>query len=384
MFKPFKKSFAALAVLLCASLLAISSQAFAASGVKLYTPYTSLSAAPGESISYDIDLINDTGDIQTADLSYSGLSSDWKTELTAGGHPIRQVSVKPNDSQTVNLNVQVPFEVSKGDYVLRVNAGTFGSLALKINVSEQGTYKTEFKAEQPNMEGHSDSTFTYNLTLSNRTASKQQYSLTAEAPSGWDARFSVGGNNVTAVDIDPNGSQSITLTLTPSDKAAAQTYQIPVHASNSSTSADLSLEAVITGTYGLTLTTSDQRLSSNVTAGGKRNLEMVVQNTGTAELTNVNLTATAPTDWEVTFEPKTIASIKPGQSVPVTATIKASDKALSGDYVVGMTAQATEKSADATIRMTVKTSVLWGWIGVLIIIAVLAGVYGLFRKYGRR
>jgi len=28
--------------------------------------------------------------------------------------------------------------------------------------------------------------------------------------------------------------------------------------------------------------------------------------------------------------------------------------------------------------------VVWGWIGVLIILAVIAGVYWLFQKYGRR
>ncbi|RUS48097.1 NEW3 domain-containing protein [Cohnella sp. AR92] len=384
MFKSIRNKISALALALCVGALAISASAFAAGGVKLYTPYTSLSAAPGETLSYDINLINDSDSIQTADLSYDSIGQAWKTELTAGGHPISQIAVKPNDSQSVSLNIQVPFEVNKGDYTFRLNAGTFGTLNLKINVSEQGTYKTELTAEQPNMQGHSDSTFTYNLTLSNRTASKQQYALTADTPEGWDAHFSVSGNNVTAVDVDPNGSQAITLTLTPADKATAQTYEIPIQASNSSTNAKATMQAVITGTYGLTLTTKDQRLSANVTAGGKRNLEMVVQNTGSAELTNVSLTSTAPTDWEVTFEPKTIASIKPGESVPVTATIKSSGKALSGDYVVGMTAQSSEKSSDAAIRVTVKSSVLWGWIGVVIIAIVLAGIYGLFRKYGRR
>ncbi|WP_217592684.1 NEW3 domain-containing protein [Cohnella sp. GbtcB17] len=386
MIKPRLEKWASIAMTLLMALgvLGLSAPASAAGTAKLYTPYVSLSAAPGESITYDIDLINDGDGIQTAALSFTPPSKDWKTDLTAGGHPISEVAVKPHETQSASLSVLVPFEVAKGSYALQLNAGAFGSLTLKINVTEQGTYKTELSAEQPNMEGHSDSTFTYNLTLANRTASKQQYALTAEPPAGWDARFSSGGNNVTAVDIEPNATSSITLTLTPSEKAAAQTYKIPVHASNSSTSADVTMEAVITGTYGIELSTSNQVLSTNVTAGGKRTLELAVKNTGTAELTGVSLTNTAPTDWEVTFEPKTIPSIKAGESVPVTATIHSSDKSLSGDYVVGLTAQAAEKSADAAIRVTVKTSVLWGWIGVLIILVVLAGVYWLFRKYGRR
>ncbi|THF75856.1 COG1470 family protein [Cohnella fermenti] len=384
MFTTIRNKIAALALVLCVAALAASASAFAAGGAKLYTPYTSLSAAAGESLSYSIELINDGDSIQTADLSYDTPGSNWTIDLTAGGHPIKQVAVKPGESESVNLNVQVPYEVNKGDYALHVNAGAFGSLALKINIAEQGTYKTELTAEQPNMQGHSDSTFTYNLTLSNRTAGKQQYALSADAPVGWDYHFSANGSNVTAVDLDANGTQSITLTLTPASKATADTYEIPIQASNSSTSAKATMQAVITGTYGLNLTTSDQRLSANVTAGGTKNLELVVQNTGTSDLENISLTSTTPTDWEVTFEPKTISSIKPGESVPVTATIKSSGKALSGDYVVGLSAQSTEKSSDAAIRVTVKTSVLWGWIGVVIIAAVLAGIYGLFRKYGRR
>ncbi|REK66053.1 MULTISPECIES: NEW3 domain-containing protein [Cohnella] len=384
LFKTGTKRMAGIAVLLCISLLAFSAPAFAVSGVKIYTPYTSLSAAPGETISYDIDLLNGTDSIQIADLSVDKGGTDWTAELTAGGHPIRQIAVKPQDEQSVNLSITVPYEVNKGDYLFKVNAGTFGSVSLKINVTEQGTYKSELTTDQVNMQGHTDSTFTYSLTLNNRTANKQNYALSAETPAGWSATFKVGGNSVTAVEVDANSSTSITLEITPAQSAKADTYKIPVRATNNSTTAEATLEAVITGTYDLQLTTSDERLSTSLTAGGTRNLELVVKNTGTSDLSNVSLTATTPTDWEVTFEPKTIASLKAGQSVPVTATIKSAKSSITGDYVVGMTAQSTEKTAEAAIRVTVKTSVLWGWIGVVIIIAVFAGIYALFRKYGRR
>ncbi|WP_080838469.1 NEW3 domain-containing protein [Cohnella massiliensis] len=375
------KRLTAAVLLLSLGLLAVSGPAFASS---VYTPYTSLSAAPGETVSYSVDLINDSGSIMTADLSLDKGGTSWATELTAGGHPISQIAVKPGEQQTVNLSVTVPYEVNKGAYTFRLNAGSFGALSLKINVSEQGSYKSELTTDQVNMQGTSDSTFTYSLTLNNRTANKQNYALAAETPAGWSAVFSVNSNNVTAVEIEPNSSSSITLTVTPSESATAETYQIPVRATNNSTTAEATLEAVITGTYDLQLTTSDERLSTDLTAGGSRNLEMVVRNTGTSDLSDISLTATTPTDWEVTFEPKTIPALKAGESVPVTATIKSTDSSLAGDYVVGMTAQAAEKSSDATIRVTVETSVLWGWIGVLIILAVLAGIYGLFRKYGRR
>lgn len=372
------------AAALALSLLLYAAPAFAAGSTQIYTPYTNLSAPPGETINYQVDLINGTDEIKTADLSFQAGSANWTYELTADGHGIKQVAVKPKETQTVSLALTVPLEVEKGDYAFQLNAGAFGTLPIKVSVSEKGSYKSELSTEQPNMQGHSDSTFTYSLSLNNRTATKQQYALTAEVPNGWDSKFTVDGNGVTSVDIDPGASKSVTLNLTPAQNAKAGTYKVAVHANSGNTSADTEVEAVITGTYGMSLSTADDNLSATVTAGHERKLELVVKNTGSADLTDVNLTGTAPSEWEVSFEPKTLSSIKPGESKPVTATIKSSGKALAGDYVVGLTAQAAEKSADASIRMTVKTSVLWGWIGVLIVLAVAAGVYGLFRKYGRR
>jgi uncharacterized membrane protein len=52
--------------------------------------------------------------------------------------------------------------------------------------------------------------------------------------------------------------------------------------------------------------------------------------------------------------------------------------------VVVMDAKTPEVTADAQFRISVKTPLFWGWVGVLVILAAVGGVYCLFRKYGRR
>ena len=47
-------------------------------------------------------------------------------------------------------------------------------------------------------------------------------------------------------------------------------------------------------------------------------------------------------------------------------------------------AKTPEVTADAQFRISVKTPLFWGWVGVLVILAAVGGVYCLFRKYGRR
>lgn len=358
--------------------------ASAAGEIELFTAYTDLSAPPGESITYSIEVINHSSVTQTAPIALQTNGNNWDYDLTAGGRAIRQISVKPGDSATVNLQLNVPLEVNKGEYRFTVAAGDLDTLPLVVNVSEQGTFASEWTSDQPNMEGHADSSFTFSTELRNRTAEEQTYALAAGVEPGWEVRFSVGGSSVTSVTVDPNSMKTVSVQVRPPESIEAGTYRIPLIASNSATSAETNLEVVVTGRYDIALSTPDDRLNAKVTAGSSRNMTLVVKNTGSAPLENINMSAASPVDWEVTFEPSEIRTLKPGESVNVNASIKSSDKALAGDYLVTMNARTSQKSAEADIRVAVESSVLWGWIGVLIIIAVAGGIYYLFRKYGRR
>lgn len=362
---------------------ALPQQAQAAEAVELYTPYLQLSAPPGDAISYAIDVMNRGGSTTAVDVEFDAKGNKWDYELTAGGRAVDRLAVKGGETQSMSLMLHVPLEINKGVYRFEVKAGG-STLPLAVVVSEQGTFRTELETEQPNMQGHSDSTFTYSATLRNRTAEKQTYALNAQAEPGWDVTFTDGGTSVTSVEVDAGGEKSISIGVKPPETVKAGTYKIPVAATNNASSAEAVFEAVVTGSYGLSLSTPNDLLSTDVTAGSERKLDLTVENTGSAELSNVNLSADSPSGWEITFAPSTVESIKPGETARVQATIKADKKALAGDYVVNVTASAPEKSASAQFRVAVETSVLWGWIGILIIVLVAAGIYYLFRKYGRR
>jgi uncharacterized membrane protein len=380
----WKKALSFLLTLVLGMAAVGSGSSSAAQSLLLYTPYTNITVTPGESINYTVDLINNSSQIQDAELSVQGLPGKWEAKITSDGWSIQQVSVKPNSTQTVSLQVDVPLEVNKGAYRFQLVAKGKASLPLTVNVSEQGTFKTELTSEQPNMEGHAGSTFNYQATLRNRTAEKQLYSLSAEAAQGWDVQFKAEGKSVTSVSVEPNATKDIDIEINPPEKVKSGSYKIPVKAATNSTSSTLELEVVITGSYDVELSTPSGLLSTDVTAGGTKKLQLKITNTGSADLRNIDLSSSAPVNWEVTFEPKTIAKLDAGKSTEVTATIKADEKAIAGDYVVNMTASAPEASSEAQFRVAVKTSLLWGWLGVIIILAVIGGVYYLFRTYGRR
>lgn len=357
---------------------------FAAGEVTLYTPYTSISVPPGEVINYPLEVKNNTNNVVTVPFQINSLPDGWSTKLSAGGWQLKEVSVKPGESEAVTLEVTVPLKVDKGSYHFQVTAGTLANLQLTVDITEKGTYQTELTTDQANLEGHADSTFTYTLNLQNRTAEKQNYALQSGAQAGWDVTFTSGDKQVSSIEIEAGKSQSITVDIKPPAEVTEGTFSIPIRASNSSTSSELPLEVVITGSYGLELTTPSGLLSTNVNAGGSKTIELLVKNTGTAPLSDINLRSDTPVDWEVSFNPKTIENLPAGKSTTVEAKLTSSDKAIAGDYVTSLTATAAEASSDAQFRVAVKGSVLWGWIGVLVIVAILGGIYILIRKYGRR
>jgi uncharacterized membrane protein len=355
----------------------------AANSVTLYTPYTKIAVSPGESVDYPVDVINNSDEIQNVDLSVSGIPRSWNFSLKSGGWVISQISILPHEKKSFSLKVEVPYQVNKGNYKFKVLAGDLGSLPLSINISEKGTYETEFTTDQPNMVGHSSSTFYYRAKLNNRTAELQLYALMADAPRGWNITFKSNGKRVNSVEIQANSIQEINIDINPPSQIEAGKYKIPVSAVTNSTSAKIDLEVVITGTYSMELTTPTGLLSSNITAGEEKKIELVVRNTGSSQLSDIELNALSPAKWSVQFNPKKINNLQPGSETQVYATIKADKNAIPGDYLTNMEARTPEVTTKASLRIAVKTPMLWGWVGVLIILGALGGVYYLFRKYGR-
>src|SRR5690606_17553982 len=199
---------------------------------------------------------------------------------------------------------------------------------LTVEISERGTFKSEFNTDQANMEGAANSTFTFNATLRNPSSEEQVFGLRAQVPQGWNALFRANGKQVSSVNVAGNQTQNITIELDPPDHLGAGSYKIPVVASARGISSNLELEVVITGSYNLELTTPTGKLNTSVTAGGDEKVELMVKNTGTAPLKNIEMKSSAPVDWTVSFEPNKIDVIAPGQHAQVFATIKASRKSV--------------------------------------------------------
>ena len=137
--------------------------------------------------------------------------------------------------------------------------------------------------------------------------------------------------------------------------ASAGDYPIAVDATSGTHTAHQDLAVTITGSYTLTLSTPDQRLNMNATAGSNSDVTLVVANTGTADVKAAAMSATAPNGWTTKFDPATV-DVPAGQQVQVVAHVVPSADAIAGDYVTTFKATAPEANASADIRVTIETS----------------------------
>jgi uncharacterized membrane protein len=244
--------------------------------------------------------------------------------------------------------------------------------------------KSGFIAKLINIEAATSETFRYSTTLHNGSASAKIYELKTDLPFGWMIAYKVDGSQVTSINMDAGKTQDIAIEINATATASPKKYKVPIKAVSGSDTLSLNLEAVVKGSYSLALSTPTGRLSDEVTSGSQKELQLTVKNTGTLPLNDLQVTAQLPTGWESTFEPANIKQLEAGKTIDVKATVKVPDKTIAGDYAANFTATNSNTNSQIAFRLAVKTSLLSGWIGVLVILVAIGIVYYLIRKYGRR
>jgi uncharacterized membrane protein len=358
----------------------------AAGGVAVTTPFPAIVAEPGSTASFKLAI--DVSSARQVALEAQDTPTGWTARFRGGGLVIDGAYVTPGDTPDITLDVEIPEGTAPGSTELRVVAtggGGVDTLPLTIRVADAAAGDVSLTSDFPELQAASGSTFTFNVTLHNDTAADTTFTMQATGPEGWTVGAKPQSQaQATTLTVNAGATGDITVTADPSVDAAAGSYPITLTTSGDGKDATLDLVATITGTYTLTLGTPDQVLSTTANAGSAKDFALSLANTGSAPVTGVAFSSSTPTGWKVEFAPADAASVDPGTPVPVTATITPSADAIAGDYELTLSAKGAEASDDVTIRVRVETPQLWWIVGVVLIVLVFAGLYWVFRTYGRR
>ena len=373
--------------------MAVAPAALAQGPLEMTTAFPSVVADPGAAVTFPVTVT--TTNPERVDLTISQQPEGWHTTLRGGGSTIAALTTAANPDAggaiqgTFTAEVTVPDTVTPGSNEITIegrSASGTASLTLSIVTEEQQPGSVTFESEFPTLEGPASGSFPFRLTLTNETNSQLTFGFETDAPAGWDVQARPQGETqaATAV-VDAGANATINVTVKPPANAPAGTTPITVTAVAGSFSAAAELTVELTGSYGLSLDTSDSRLNARVTAGGTSTLTLEVRNTGSAPITNLKFSASPPSGWKVDFSPATVESVPAGDTpVTTTATITASNQALAGDYLITIRADSDNPNDSVEIRTTVETSPIGYIIGIGVLIAVGIGLFVVFQRYGRR
>jgi uncharacterized membrane protein len=361
------------------------STALAADGLTMTTQFPDITVSPGTQASFTISVKTTTA--ARVGLSLTGAPPSWNAALHGGGFVVSSVETNGKDATDVRLDINVPTDANgvTNMTITGTSGGSTVTLPLSVKVEANAGGEVTVTPDYTQLKGAANSSFTFNLSISNQTGEDLTYTATGEGPDGWTVDVTLTGQSqAVSGTVKANGSANIAVKVTPADNAQAGTYNAAIVATVGGKQYPISLELDITGSYALSLSTPNQLLSGHGPSGSVTQQQFTITNTGTAPVTNVQMTATAPTNWKVDFSPASIDSVAVGVPVTVTANITPTGDAISGDYSLTFNARGKEANDSTDFRFTVETSLLGGIIGAVLIIAAVGGLLWVFRRYGRR
>lgn len=359
-------------------------------GIWVSTPFPSFNISAGETVTLDLAVHNAGLPPQAVDLRLERVPAGWTGAFLGEGKRVQSVFVAPGDKAQVKLRLQPgPKAASGATHRFEVVASGSQSrfrLPIELAVGQALPPRLDLRAELPELRGSPSSEFDFKVTVRNDGGDDAAVRIDARVPEGFRARVTeqYGSQELTSVPLKVGEEKTVSVKVTPGYGAKQGRYPVLVQASGEKARAQLELAMEVSGEPQLEITGRGERLSASATAGEESPFEVVLTNRGTAPAQNIKLEATPPSGWKVAFQPERIETLAPEQSQTVTALVTPSDKAIAGDYMLTVRGVREGANKSADFRVTVRTSTLWGVVGVLVIAAAVVVLVAAMLRWGRR
>jgi uncharacterized membrane protein len=344
-------------------------------GLFVTTKYPVQTVKAGETTTVDVVVRNFKLPPQVMQLGMAETAQGWKATILGGGQPIAAVAVGPDSEERLQVRLEPPQGIGKGEYRFALqakNAQHDEKLPITLIPAQRGTSTTSFK---------------YRVTINNDSGRDATVALSAEAPRNFQVNFTeaYGSQQVTSIPIEAGKTKDVEASLTIPRDTAANEYKLVLRAKTEQANAELPVSLTIVGQPRLAVSGEGGRLSGEAYSGQSSQIAVVLRNDGTEAARDVELSATTPEGWKSEFDPKLVPQIAAGGTQSVKVTLTPSEKAIAGDYQATVRASAAGGlSESANFRITVLTSTLWGAVAIgIIAIALLVVVFAVAR-FGRR
>ncbi len=364
--------------------------------IEMATEYTGVEVAVEDEVSMDVIFYNRGRSDENVDVTVALVPEGWTARVKTYRYTVTGVHVPSGEDKTLTFEAEPDEGVKPGDYEFTVKAqtpdGQFKmAQTIKVTVKKKEEEKKESKGVKlttsyPVLRGPSDAQFEFSVEVDSKLPDDAVFDLFAQGPEGWDVNFKPAYESkyISSLRLKADQSKTVAVEVKPAMLAKAGEYPVNVRVNSGDAKAEADLTVVLTGTYGLEVGTPTGLLSLDARQGKSANMSIYVKNTGSAANDDIKFMSFKPENWKVEFKPEKLAVLEPGDLKQVEVTITPYEEALVGDYSVAVNVQGEKASKDIEFRVMVKASTAWGWIGIGIIVGVIAGLTGLFRWLGRR
>lgn len=364
--------------------------------ISIAPDYPGIVIPEDEEVSIDFVVRNGGRQDETIDLSITSIPKGWNAWFKTYSFKINGVHVGSDSTKNVSFKAEAEEGTGTGKYVFPVKATTRdGQLTAhsELTVTVEGKAKDEKKdkgvkitTSYPVLKGPTDAEFEFSIEVENKTGEEAIFNLAYDGPKDWDVNFkpSYEDKFFSSLRIKEGQSQTMAVQVKPYALSEPGEYPVKVKVSSDKAQGEVTLSVVLTGTYKVDAGTANGLLSLSAYQGKSANLSFYVKNTGSAVQNDVKFTTFKPENWKVDFSPEKIDTLSPGELKQVEMTITPAEQALVGDYSVGVNVEGEKSTKNLEFRVTVKVSTAWGWIGLIIIVLVVAGLVVLFVRMGRR
>jgi len=200
-------------------------------GTTLETEFPTLKGPADAGFRFRIDLRNESPEEQTYNISATG-PQGWKVSLLPSGaeKETPTVTVQPDSTQSLSLEVEPPMDVETGEYEFQVQAAGAGDKeTLDVVVGITGTYDLSITSPQERLNATIKAGGTTEVPLvvkNNGTGEVRGVELSATPPTDWKVEFQPA-----VIDAVSGGEEvPVTAVFTPAEGALAGDYMVTLKA----------------------------------------------------------------------------------------------------------------------------------------------------------
>ncbi len=358
----------------------------------IYSPTTVLAEEEPLTVTTTALAAGMVGEAYSETLEATGGTTPYTWSMSADNLPAGlslnpttgEISGTPTEMGTANFTVKVTDSATPAEETPK---------ELSIRVNPEPTI--EIAPSFPKLEGVAGSNFQFEVELTYTSGGlggdASLFELVITTPEGWSAYMTPQfdrENRISAIRLAPSFSGTKIKLIVQSPfwpLPEPGDYTITLEAISADLQTSTELTAKITAKYLMVLAPSGESYNTKAKAGEDNFFSIEVGNLGSAAIENITFSSTKPSGWTIEFSPEKIESLPALDFQTVDINIKPPTETIAGDYRISVRASGNEASEEINfIRVTVETPTIWGWVGVGIIVLVVAGLAYVFMRFSRR